>query len=469
MAVGNKQVNDLPPIPSAQDGMLYIIKNGLDYRVSAGVANGLAFLNASAQIPASQISQAAVTQHQAALSVGWGQLTGVPAFASRWPTFDEVTSKPAFATRWPTYAEVTDKPSTFTPSAHTHAAADITSGVFAEARIPSLPISRITNLQADLDSRVTVAQAATDTSLIVKNGTNLGLPAGTNKAMRLYYSESVGDRATIVSYDYGANVYKPMQFEASAVTVLNPDAANYSSIYFGVSSSPAAGVWRNGASQPSYGGVNSLNIGTIGAHDIGFVTNNILRGKVLSNGNVVFDGSLTVPVIGPSHSYQGFQFVWNTVGPGNGRNEYINNYGGGGGGHYFYGRSVADDGLSLKAYLDNGGNFVANSFQSGSSRELKRDLIELPYGLETVEKIKVVKGKYKEEYNPDNRDRLFVIAEQLSEVVPEAVFEDSIEMGDARYAGVEYTQLVPVLIKAVQELSAKVKVLEGMLGIGEED
>lgn len=44
----------------------------------------------------------------------WAQVTGKPNFATRWPTFDEVSGKPAFATRWPTYAEVTGKPTFIT-------------------------------------------------------------------------------------------------------------------------------------------------------------------------------------------------------------------------------------------------------------------------------------------------------------------------------------------------------------------
>lgn len=49
------------------------------------------------------------------------------------PTWSEVTGKPTlFPTDW---ANVADKPTTFTPSAHTHAAADVTTGVFATARL----------------------------------------------------------------------------------------------------------------------------------------------------------------------------------------------------------------------------------------------------------------------------------------------------------------------------------------------
>lgn len=52
------------------------------------------------------------------VSVAWGTLTNIPAFASRWPDWSEVTGKPA----------------TFTASAHVHSANDITSGYLADAQ-----------------------------------------------------------------------------------------------------------------------------------------------------------------------------------------------------------------------------------------------------------------------------------------------------------------------------------------------
>lgn len=48
----------------------------------------------------------------------WTQITNVPVFTERWPTWDEVTSKP----------------SVFTPDTHAHPASDITSGRLADAR-----------------------------------------------------------------------------------------------------------------------------------------------------------------------------------------------------------------------------------------------------------------------------------------------------------------------------------------------
>lgn len=46
-------------------------------------------------------------------------------------------------------------------TAHTHAAADVVSGTFADARIPSLAISKTTGLQAALDAKVAGLNGAT--------------------------------------------------------------------------------------------------------------------------------------------------------------------------------------------------------------------------------------------------------------------------------------------------------------------
>lgn len=67
----------------------------------------------------------------AGLMVSGGQLTG---FDGAWTS-------------------ITGKPSSFAPSAHTHDAADVVSGVLADGRIPSLAISKTTGLQAALDGK----------------------------------------------------------------------------------------------------------------------------------------------------------------------------------------------------------------------------------------------------------------------------------------------------------------------------
>lgn len=49
-------------------------------------------------------------------------------------TWAQITNLPEYATRWPTWDEVASKPSSFTPATHEHAATEITSGRLADAQ-----------------------------------------------------------------------------------------------------------------------------------------------------------------------------------------------------------------------------------------------------------------------------------------------------------------------------------------------
>lgn len=64
-------------------------------------------------------------------------------------SWDNLSDIPAFGTRWPTWSEVTSKPTEFTPSSHTHAASDVTSGTLATARLGSGTASSTTYLRGD--------------------------------------------------------------------------------------------------------------------------------------------------------------------------------------------------------------------------------------------------------------------------------------------------------------------------------
>lgn len=53
----------------------------------------------------------------------------------------------------PAWSSITGKPADFPPAAHSHTAADVSSGTLADARIPALAISKTTGLQAALDGK----------------------------------------------------------------------------------------------------------------------------------------------------------------------------------------------------------------------------------------------------------------------------------------------------------------------------
>ena len=79
--------------------------------------------------------------------------------------------------------------------------------------------------------------------------------------------------------------------------------------------------------------------------------------------------------------------------------------------------------------------------------------------LDLIEKIPVYDFKWK---HIDNRD-YGCFAHELAEIIPNAVTgeKDAVaEDGEADYQQADYSKIVPVLVKAIQELEAKVKTLE---------
>ncbi|MDV3513153.1 tail fiber domain-containing protein [Stenotrophomonas sp. C1657] len=103
---------------------------------------------------------------------------------------------------------------------------------------------------------------------------------------------------------------------------------------------------------------------------------------------------------------------------------------------------------------------AAGGFDIGSSRKLKAIDGPVPYGLAAVERMELATGHYKPEYNSDGRRRLFFVAEQLAELVPEAVDLEGVEFNGERVASIKLDQLLPVMAKAIQELAAEVRALK---------
>jgi hypothetical protein len=108
------------------------------------------------------------------------------------------------------------------------------------------------------------------------------------------------------------------------------------------------------------------------------------------------------------------------------------------------------------------GNIVANgsatAYNTSSDYRLKEDLQEIK-GLEKVSALKVYDFKWK-----DSEDRMDgVLAHELAEVLPYAVNgeKDAVdEQGNDKNQGVDYSKIVPVLIKAIQELKAEIDSLK---------
>jgi len=95
-----------------------------------------------------------------------------------------------------------------------------------------------------------------------------------------------------------------------------------------------------------------------------------------------------------------------------------------------------------------------------SDARIKKDIIDLPYGLATI--LAVQPRRFA--YISDGKEDIGFVAQELQAVVPEAVVgeeipysEDDTPMEKAtKTMGVSKDKLIPILVKALQELNAKV-------------
>ena len=108
-----------------------------------------------------------------------------------------------------------------------------------------------------------------------------------------------------------------------------------------------------------------------------------------------------------------------------------------------------------------GGNVVGSQT---SDIRLKNNLGSVSYGLTEINQINPIKFSFKKDES--NRQQIGFSAQDIKSIIPEAVFNsgcsyniEGTQVDDT--LGMDYVALVPVLVNAVKELSAKVAALEG--------
>jgi hypothetical protein len=157
--------------------------------------------------------------------------------------------------------------------------------------------------------------------------------------------------------------------------------------------------------------------------------------SITSTGNVLFNCQTL-----PSASVSGFTINGNSSG----------NFSSSGSSTAAYNHFLFYNGNGIVGSISTSGS--TTSYTINSDYRLKEDLKEIK-GLEKINNIKVYDYKWKN----DNFRMDGVLAHELQEVIPYAVQgeKDGKEM-----QGVDYSKLVPILIKSVQELSAEIDVLK---------
>ena len=101
---------------------------------------------------------------------------------------------------------------------------------------------------------------------------------------------------------------------------------------------------------------------------------------------------------------------------------------------------------------------TSTAYNTSSDYRLKEDLQDFA-GLDMVSKIPVYDFKWKDndDYEDCDKRSYGVIAHELQEVLPQAV---SGEKDAEEMQGVDYSKIVPLLVKSIQELKAEVDKLK---------
>jgi hypothetical protein len=369
---------------------------------------------------------------------------------------------------------ITDKPNTFPPSAHTHAeyfnkqTGDTVSGILSF----SVPAS------ANIDSARFIS---------------VGERGSTGENRRLDICLAAGTGVNGREIVFRGILNSKFRFETPLAEFNGSISAggNFSAAYMGstggiaaATSVTAGGVMQAGSEIVSLGnGITSRGVGagfsmlersdygvTWSIYASGGAINlwNSVYGNALSvtrNGNVAAAGELTATSLktpgdltagGTAHfaqacvratagtatnaGYVAFHTSDGTrrgyVGWNDGGNRLQYSAENGFGGHSFIGNVVASGG-----------------FDFGSSRKLKDIDGPMPYGLKEVRQIATFIGRYKPEFNPDGRPRLFFDAEQFMEVMPEVIDAEGVAFNGELVPSVKIDQALPPIYRAVAELA----------------
>jgi hypothetical protein len=89
------------------------------------------------------------------------------------------------------------------------------------------------------------------------------------------------------------------------------------------------------------------------------------------------------------------------------------------------------------------------SWSSDSDERLKENLVSISNALSKVNTLRAVTGNYIDD--EDKRSRAFLIAQDVQAVLPEAI-----DATDPKRLGLQYTDVIPLLVSAIKELNTKV-------------
>jgi hypothetical protein len=268
---------------------------------------------------------------------------------------------------------------------------------------------------------------------IIENGGNVGI--GTNSPN--LSAAAVG--STVLSVSTSTSTRNSL-IEVNGARTGNGDYTGYLRFFNNAAATPLADIQAIRGSSDTSG-------------DLAIATSNTERMRITSGGNVLIGKQVTGEIL-----TNGFEFNPST--------NYISSCSSVAADTSGYFANTATSGTRFLIRFYGTSSEVGRiqhdgtntSYVTSSDYRLKEDLKEVN-GLDKVSAIKIYDFKWK---NSDNRMD-GVIAHELAEVLPYAVSGDKDEVeenGSIKVQGVDYSKIVPILIKAIQEQQAQIESLK---------
>lgn len=132
------------------------------------------------------------------------------------------------------------------------------------------------------------------------------------------------------------------------------------------------------------------------------------------------------------------------------------------------GSSLAFD-LGNNTTTEHWDDVVANDFVTFSDRSVKKEIEDLTVGLAELLTLHPVQYRYKSIISPDNQLRFGLIAQEVEHVIPNVIRDEDVDVdpesgeiirSKSEVKAMNYMELIPVLIKAMQEQQHYIETLE---------
>lgn len=94
--------------------------------------------------------------------------------------------------------------------------------------------------------------------------------------------------------------------------------------------------------------------------------------------------------------------------------------------------------------------WATNGTIQTSTKKEKKNIKSIEYGMETLDKLRPVNFQWKK----NNEKKIGLIGEEVLKIIPEVVYQNG--------RGINYSELVPVLINAIRELNSRLKKVENI-------